>query len=193
MSLLVLPSGATPIALRRDVERRVAVERDVRGEVLRLYDTHAPVVLRYVRSSGVTPDAADDIVQDAFVALFQHLCRGGDARNLRGWLMRVGYRLAVKHRRREWRRVRWQGPWHAEASRVADPAAGPEAVCGAGQAHRRLRAVLRALPERDRQCVCLRAEGLPYREIAQVLGVSLGAVAKSLARAAGRCAAALDR
>jgi RNA polymerase sigma-70 factor (ECF subfamily) len=47
---------------------------------------------------------------------------------------------------------------------------------------RRLRTVVRALPERDRQCLFLRAEGLRYRDIARTLDISLGGVAKSLAR-----------
>ena len=65
------------------------------------------------------------------------------------------------------------------------------AVCTARNARRaeqrrRLRAVFRALPERDRQCLSLRAQGLRYREIAKALGISLGAVAKSLAHAVMR-------
>ena len=56
-----------------------------------------------------------------------------------------------------------------------------------------MRAVLRAMPERDRQCVYLRAEGLRYREIANVLGMSLGGVAKSLARAIARLSAGVGK
>jgi RNA polymerase sigma-70 factor (ECF subfamily) len=47
-------------------------------------------------------------------------------------------------------------------------------------------AVARALPEQDQCCLTLRAEGLRYREIARVLGISVGSVANSLARALGR-------
>ncbi len=45
-----------------------------------------------------------------------------------------------------------------------------------------LQAVVKALPEQDRCCLALRAEGMPYREIAGVLGISLGSVAASLER-----------
>ena len=41
---------------------------------------------------------------------------------------------------------------------------------------------------RERLCLFLRAEGLPYRDIAKALDVSLGAVAKSLARTMTRLA-----
>jgi len=46
--------------------------------------------------------------------------------------------------------------------------------------------VIRALPPRDRRCLLLRAEGLRYRDIADTLGMSLGGVAKSLARSIAR-------
>jgi RNA polymerase sigma-70 factor (ECF subfamily) len=46
--------------------------------------------------------------------------------------------------------------------------------------------VLNALPQRERQCLHLRNDGLRYREIAKVLGISLGAVAKLLTHAIGR-------
>jgi RNA polymerase sigma-70 factor (ECF subfamily) len=189
----IYPSSSAPIDIPLGVEHGLAgTPADVAADVLLLFDTWGPAVRRYVQSCGIAADAADDIVQETFVALFQHLRKGGGRENLRGWLMQVGYRLALKHRRREARRGRWQGPWVAEAEGVPAADAGPEAACVAREDHRRLRAVLRALPERDRQCVHLRAEGLRYRDIASVLGISLGAVAKSLTRALERLAASAE-
>jgi RNA polymerase sigma-70 factor (ECF subfamily) len=49
-----------------------------------------------------------------------------------------------------------------------------------------MQAVLRALPEQDRFCLYLRAEGLRYREIAATLGISLGGVSIALARSLAR-------
>jgi RNA polymerase sigma-70 factor (ECF subfamily) len=171
----------------------VQAPTSVRDEVLMLFDACAPAVRRYVRSCGVAPDVADDIVQETFVALFQHLHKGGGRENLRGWLMQVGHNLTLKHRRTEGRRMRWQRPWSPRVENVCDPAAPPDAACVARQDQHRLRAVLLVLPERDRQCVALRAEGLRYRDIASTLGISLGAVAKSMARAMARLAAVLER
>jgi RNA polymerase sigma-70 factor (ECF subfamily) len=50
----------------------------------------------------------------------------------------------------------------------------------------RLLAVVNALSEQDQSCLCMRAEGLRYREIAEALGISLGSVAASLARSLAR-------
>jgi RNA polymerase sigma-70 factor (ECF subfamily) len=59
--------------------------------------------------------------------------------------------------------------------------------------HRLLVAIVRVLPETDRCCLYLRAEGLRYRDIAQALGISLGAVSLSLGRSLARLARAEKR
>ena len=62
----------------------------------------------------------------------------------------------------------------------------PARLVSAKQRHNRLQSVVRALAEQDRRCLYLRAEGLRYREIAEVLGISLGGVSNSLARSLAR-------
>ena len=87
-------SGELPRSAREGLVSTAAVQADV----LELFDAAAPSLRRYVRSCGVTPEAAEDVVQEAFLALFRHLCGGGARHNLRGWLMQVSYRLALRHR-----------------------------------------------------------------------------------------------
>jgi RNA polymerase sigma-70 factor (ECF subfamily) len=158
----------------------------VQAEVLRLYDACAPGLRRYVRSCGLAPEAAEDVVHEAFLALFRHLSRGGAAHNLRGWLVRVSYRQALKHRERVARRYRQELTLDDRDVGLVDPAPDPLSGLTTQQTRRRLQAVYRALPARERQCLTLRAEGLRYRDIAHTLGISLGSVAKSMARAAAR-------
>lgn len=158
---------------------------EVRDEVLRLFDDCAPGLRRYVMSFGLSAESAEDVVQEVFLALFRHLCLGRSRANLQGWVFQVGHNLALKHRQRVRRR---QGTgWSAEeAESVADPADTPEERVAGRQRQERLRSVMRALPDRDRRCLCLRAEGLRYRDIARTLGISLGSVAKSIARGLAR-------
>ena len=179
----------TPTASRELPEcwRRARIPAAVQAEVLDLFDAAASSLRRYVRSCGVSPEAAEDVVQEAFLALFRHLCGGGARHNLRGWLMQVSHRLALRHRERCARMQRHESPWQSEiAEAVADPADNPETQLAMREHRGRLQAVFRALPERERQCLALRAEGVRYREIAQVLGISLGTVAKSLTYAITR-------
>ena len=109
------------------------------------------------------------------------------AENLRGWVFRVAHNLGLKRRLASAREAA-----HLSVSQEAldaawpDPAENPEQQLLTSQRQQRLQAVLRALPEQDRCCLALRAEGLRYREIAEVLDMSLASVSASLTRSLAR-------
>jgi RNA polymerase sigma-70 factor, ECF subfamily len=106
-------------------------------------------------------------------------------------LFRVAHNLALRRRNR----TRRDSETLAEAGSedlAIDPAPNPEDRVASGQTQRRLMAVVEVLPEQDRRCLFLRAEGLRYREIAGILDMSLGAVSLSLARSLARIARSLD-
>jgi RNA polymerase sigma-70 factor (ECF subfamily) len=148
---------------------------------------------RYVGSFGIGVPDTEDVVQDVFLSLFFHLQKGRPQRNLRGWLFTVAHNLALKHRARVKRR---RGQTNGDPMLAADPidsAGNPEQALASVQRHERLLRVLCALPEQDRRCLRLRAEGFRYREIAELTGLSLGAVAKSLARSMVRMENADER
>lgn len=158
----------------------------VDDEVLALFDAFRDPLLRYVCSFGMPMGEAEELVQDVFVALFRHLRNGGARTNLRGWLFRVAHNMALKRRARQQREHQRLRDGVDAAGFVVGPAEDPEAQLRRRERRRRVAAVLEALPERDRHCVRLRGSGLRYREIAKVLGISLGSVAKSLTRALAR-------
>jgi len=74
-----------------------------------------------------------------------------------------------------------------------DPQPNPEERLAGSQRQEKLMAVMRALPEQDQCCLYLRFEGLRYREIGDVLGISLGAVSNSILRSLGRLGRADER
>jgi RNA polymerase sigma-70 factor (ECF subfamily) len=161
----------------------------VQDEVLRLFDECAPRLRRYVSTFGLGAGETDDVVQEVFLLLFRHLAAGRSRSNLKGWIFQVGHNQALKRRGKATRRQRTEAAWDATlAESVPAADADPEEQLASDRRARRLRSVVRALPERDRRCLYLRAEGLRYREIAHILDISLGAVAKSLARAMTRLA-----
>lgn len=176
---LQVSSAASPEVVRPDLQR---IQRDV----LSLFDECSGGLHRYVVAFGLAPASAEDVVQETFLALFRHLVLGRRQDHLRGWIYCVARNLALKQRRRT---SRWA---HGDATRLlatrSDDGPGPEERMVERQRREQLRAVARALPERDRRCLYLRAEGLNYREIARALNVSLGSVSKSLTRAFARLA-----
>jgi RNA polymerase sigma-70 factor, ECF subfamily len=118
------------------------------------------------------------------------LRQGKPKDNLRGWVFRVAHNLALKARMSEQTRPDRVELDEAVAAEQVDPQPNPEQQLASGQRQTRLMATVRALPERDQHCLHLRAEGLRYREIAEILDMSLGAVSISLSRSLARLARA---
>jgi RNA polymerase sigma-70 factor (ECF subfamily) len=159
-------------------------------DVVDLFDRLRVRLLRYVLGFGLPVQDAEEIVQEVFLSLFQHLQRGKSRENLTGWVFRVAHNLALKRRASS---NGFGNPGGAGLALCADTAPNPEDQLSSHQTQRRLLAVFRALPEQDRRCLALRAEGLRYREIGQVLGVSLGAVSLSLSRSLRRLTHAAEK
>lgn len=180
--LLDLPIGLDEAAvLARPAESAETAE--AHEAVLTLFEAHRDGVHRYVRALGIADRDGEDLVQDVFLALFHHVARGRPRTNLRGWIFRVAHNLALRHLTREARRRRVRADLATGAVAVGPT---PEDRYASRQRQARLAAALTALPARERRCLQLRAEGLRYREIARVLGLSLGTVANTLARALAR-------
>ncbi len=142
-------------------------------------------LLRYLLGLGLDAHDGEEVVQEVFLALFQHLQRGKPRHNLRSWIFRVAHNLGLKQRNLKLQRGR-QVMEAGEVLEQIDRGPNPEEELLHKDRQRRLRAVLDALPEKDRWCLYLRAEGLRYREIAEVLGISLGAVSLLLSRSVAR-------
>jgi RNA polymerase sigma-70 factor (ECF subfamily) len=151
-------------------------------EVARLFDELRSHLLRYLLSAGLRTQDGEEIVQEVFLGLFQHLRQGRSRQNLRGWAFRVAHNLGLKRRMSGAR----EGLQNDFGDTWPDPAENPEEQMLTSQRQARLQAVLRALPRQDQCCLSLRAEGLRYREIAGVLGISLASVAASLERSLAR-------
>jgi RNA polymerase sigma-70 factor, ECF subfamily len=159
---------------------------DIERVVVGHFEQFRAPLLRYTLSLGLAVQDGEEITQEVFLALFQHLLLGKCQRNLRGWIFRVAHNLALKRRQAK-QRLRE----HPECERLAtdgqvDSSPNPEEQVLAAQRQQRLLAALDTLPEHDRACLRLRAEGLRYREIARVLGISLGTVSISLTRSLAR-------
>jgi RNA polymerase sigma-70 factor (ECF subfamily) len=187
------PDSVIDLSLLSAVDDRCIRPATIEQDVMVLFDRCAPPLLRYVSSFGLRNEEAEDVVQEVFLSLFRHLRLGRSRSHLRGWLFRVAHNLALRQRTTLQRRQANRSWDDTAAAGRADPSPDPEARLAQAERRQRLTSVLQALPERDRQCIVLRAEGLRYREIAAALGMSLGSVAKSLTRSITRLVNANER
>ena len=150
-----------------------------------MFEEFRDPLLRYVLTLGLQIHDAEEIVQEVFLALFQHLRAGKPRTNLKGWIFRVGHNLSLKQRLRGGRRDRVHSPGDA-AEHQLHPQMNPEEQFAESQHRKQLLEEVESLPEVDRCCLYLRAEGLRYREIADILNISLGGVSLALTRSLAR-------
>lgn len=153
--------------------------------VIEMFDESRNALLRYVSSLGVPLSDGEEIIQEVFLALFRHLQLGRPRDNLRGWIFRVAHNLALKQCLAN-QKLKLRRELDNRVFEQRDPGLTPEENVAGNQRQERLRAVVDAMPELERRCLYLRAEGLRYREIGRILGMSLGAVSIALTRAFGR-------
>jgi RNA polymerase sigma-70 factor (ECF subfamily) len=160
-------------------------------EVVELFEELRERLLRYLLVVGLSIHDGEEIIQESFLLLFQHLQRGKPRHNLRGWVFHVARNLALKQRMANQLHVRRIVEFDETlAEQHVDRNPNPEEQLRGRQRQKRLLAVIYALPEQDQSCLSMRAEGLRYREIAEALGISLGSVAASLARSLEKLARA---
>jgi RNA polymerase sigma-70 factor, ECF subfamily len=183
---IALPSEDPKFALRpASTAGQPLAHSESESLVIRLFDQLQGRVLSYVVGCGLPFHDAEDIVQETFLSLFRHLELGRPRSNLNGWLFRVAHNLALKRRVAN---QKFKRTLVDENTLAQHPSEAPNAEekLSFSQTQQRLRAVFEALPEHDQRCLYLRAEGLKYRQIADVLGVSVGGVSLSLSRSLAR-------
>jgi RNA polymerase sigma-70 factor (ECF subfamily) len=180
-----------PEAFTAAISELLALNRESRtspapvADVTALFEQFRRPLFRYLLFLGLNTHDAEEVIQEVFLALFQHLKNQKSRANLRGWIFRVAHNQAM--------RIRRSAPVLDEnLVDQMDPEPNPEQLALTNQRQRRLSAVLHALPEQDRACLSLRAEGLRYREIAGILNISLGSVAQSLSRSISKLERAHD-
>jgi RNA polymerase sigma factor (sigma-70 family) len=136
-------------------------------------------------------DAAEDVVQGAFIAAWKHPpATTGEGDDLKPWLRQVARRNALDQQRGD-QRLRAR---EAEAVALDAPvAAGPEQLLGDLEIHRAVAEAVSALEEPYRQVVVLRYfEGQTAAEVARRLEVPAGTVRWRLKEGLERVRVALD-
>jgi|GEM_PF-671722 len=152
--------------------------RDLEETIVELYASTRPSLLGYAYQMVGSSGESEDLVQIAFLKLFDHMKRDSKILNVRSWLYRVVHNLAIDHIRRKGVHEVAVTEWlHARNS--SDNARSTEDDLIVQQ---RIKKSLGVLNERERHCLMLRAEGLSYQEIGGIVGISDKAVSVYLSR-----------
>jgi RNA polymerase sigma factor (sigma-70 family) len=139
-----------------------------------IFDRHAPAVTRYAWSLASSRFDAEELVQDTFVTLWSSAQRVRINASALPWLL-----LTCRNHARNLTRKRAR----ENAAAIRDDDVVP---VGSDDAREQLRWVMdeisRLDPADQRVCELCLIEGRPYREVAELLGTSVGAIKQRVSR-----------
>ena len=158
-------------------------------DIEQIYRQTHGAICSYVQCLGVPQSQAQEVTQDVYLRLYQTMRKGEEIRNVRAWLFRAAHNLSLNVRSRE-KAFRSLNPEWDHFSALA--VESPERAMLDREKARKVRSALETLSPQQRNCLFLRSEGLRYREIADVMGISPNTVNEFLRRAISRLAEAVN-
>jgi RNA polymerase sigma-70 factor (ECF subfamily) len=173
-------TGTEPGALDDATLVAAVARRDARAlEVL--VTRHGGWAARFAERLTGNAATAEEVVQDAFLRLWNNAERWEGRARFTTWFYRVLHNLAVD-------RLRLRNPqFEALDEALPDAGATPEQALEGERRDARVRAALGQLPERQRAALVLsHYEGLSQAEAAAVLQINEGALESLLSRARSR-------
>jgi RNA polymerase sigma-70 factor (ECF subfamily) len=156
-----------------------AMARGDKSALARAFDRYAATLTRYAWALVDDRQDVEEIVQDAFLTLWQRAeTLELPADTMLPWLLVVCRNHAFNTGRKQARR---------RADELPEQLAAPEDHAEARERLRWVRDEIAALPETDRRiCELCLLEGHSYAEAAEMLGLSVGAVTQRVSRSRRR-------
>jgi len=177
LDLLVLLAVSAPV----DLDERVLAERIQQGDraaFRQFFERYHTMLYRYLRNRKVPNDVAEDLVQSAFIIIWERREKIDTTKSLRSFLFTIGYNRALNHFRDTAKFTTEDDlPEQTDSHTPANDTAHT-------LMQRTLHQAIAALPERRRAVfeLCFLQE-LTYRETAEVLGVSIKTVENQMGHA----------
>jgi RNA polymerase sigma-70 factor (ECF subfamily) len=145
-----------------------------------LMHRYTSLILRMVLPYLPNRAAAEDVVQDTWIAVLRHIDRFEGRSTFKTWLLRIALNTARTRRMHEVRTVCWGAlPDDAAAWQLEDPQrsapGSPEQHALAGETWQLITRALAALPRRQREIVILRdVGGWTSEEVCAALAITPG-------------------
>jgi RNA polymerase sigma-70 factor, ECF subfamily len=150
-------------------------------------------VFRYLLRKTHDAGRAEDLTQETFLRLCRHLLDNKPLENPKAWLFTVANNLAIDVARNDGNSVdlderNWREIEESRSGMQSDP----ESILIQNERLDRLQIAVLNLTPLQRECLHLRADGLRYREIAELLAISVSTVADAVRRATVKLAREVD-
>ncbi len=159
-----------------------------------LFDQYAGAVYGYLLRLSGDPACADELTSETFLRAMLALDGfRGDA-SVKTWLLRIARNLYLNWAKKEKRTTSLDALLEQGLAFTTNPSRSPESLVLESERGQAIERALLALNESDRSILLLASqEKLSYREIGQVLEISVAAVKVRVFRARRRLAAILKK
>jgi len=175
---------AMAVLLERQEQQRERQVTELEGKVSELFIAFKLPVYRYLLGLVSNRDDAEELTQETFLSLYDTLQKGVRINNVRAWVFRVAHNLAVNlHKRPHIVEGVEEAEWLRLCQERSDPSSDSEQRLLHEEKRTRVIRALKCLSPQERHCLDLRAEGLCFREIAEVLSIRISTVETFLDRA----------
>ncbi|MDR1091663.1 MAG: RNA polymerase sigma-70 factor [Prevotella sp.] len=135
---------------------------------------HSDDLFYYVQCFALSREEAEEIVSDVFLEVWRNRDKIDKILHLKAWLVTVTHNKAISYLRkkgRPGRAVSWE---EADDFAVQGNLQTPDEQIISREEMERINRIVRSLPPRCRQVFILaKIEKLPYKEIADMLGISV--------------------
>jgi RNA polymerase sigma-70 factor (ECF subfamily) len=138
-----------------------------------LYQRYERRLFGFIRAFLDDAAEAEDVMHEVFMALLGDRAPGPDDLHLRAWLYQCARNASLNRLRT---RRRGEAARAREAAERPAPAPLPSEAIERGEAAEALRRAVSRLPPTLRELYHLRASGMSYEGMAQLLGIPIGTV-----------------
>ena len=180
-----------------ECQKGIRPNRAAFAVLVRRHQSHVDKILYHL-----APDWHDraDLAQEVWIRVYRNIAKLQEPAKFRGWLSRITTNLfydELRKRKRVARSISLDAPIRTGDGEmdweVASDAPSPEDNLATREFYEHLQVAIADLPEAFRTTIVLREiEGLPYEDIAEMTGVSLGTVKSRIARARAKLQSVLQ-
>lgn len=168
----------TDVAALDDPALARRIKRGDAGAFKAFFERHHDLLYRYLRARGLAGAVCEDLIQNAFLTIWERRHEIDEEKSLRAFLFKICYTRALNHFRDTAKFI--------DAEAIDDPVApaAPDREADYALIQHALQAAVAALPERRRAVfdLCFLQE-LTYREAAEALGISVKTVENQMGHA----------
>jgi RNA polymerase sigma-70 factor, ECF subfamily len=151
----------------------------LRQEVAELFVSTREGVIRFLITSGLNPNTAEEATQEAFFRLYKARREGEEIQQPRSWVYRVARNIACNSLRGSRNHSVFS---EALEAAIASSESTAEQRLIERESLEAFRETMKHLSERQRACLELRAQGLQYREIGEILDIQISTAAEYVRR-----------